>query len=66
MTDATHQWVNGESLLRTCLIGVLVPDQAKNEGKEKQATQTTQQDETSIDTSFPARDGPQIAKDSST
>jgi hypothetical protein len=77
--------VNGESLLRTCVVGPLVPENLSQQptptteidttatvgGKEKEATQQQQQEPTndasnggeeSIDTSFPAPDGPQIAK----
>lgn len=78
--------MNGESLLRTCVVGPLVPENlsqqptptteidtaATVDGKEKEATQQQQQEPTndasngeeeeSIDTSFPAPDGPQIAK----
>jgi hypothetical protein len=74
--------VNGESLLRTCVVGPLVPenlsqqptptteiDTAATDGKEKEATQQQEPtndasngEEECIDTSFPAPDGPQIAK----
>lgn len=79
--NATHQWVNGESLLRTCVVGPLVPenlsqqptptteiDTAATAGKEKEATQqeptkdASNGEEESINTLFPAPDGPQIAK----
>jgi len=47
---ATHRWVNGEHLLRTCLIGTLVPDEvtqsSQHEEKdevEEEKTQTTEE-----------------------
>jgi hypothetical protein len=66
--DATHQWVNGESLLRTCVVGPLVPEPltktgsaSTESGKEKEATHEEAEEEI-VDVSFPAPNGPQIAR----
>ncbi len=62
--DTTHQWVNGEHLLRTCLIGPVVPDPLSenlDDENEKEETQEGKEEE-EIPTTFPAVDSPQRMK----
>lgn len=70
--DGTHSWVNGEHLLRTCLIGTLVPDpitpnsqtdeKGDEEGEKKSNTEEKEDEIDPADMAFPAVDSPQRAQ----
>lgn len=74
--DKTHAWVNWQSLLSKCFIGVLIPDRMRSRDEEDDEDEDDEdeddvdeddEDEDDIDedeaalTMFPAPSGPQRA-----